>query len=120
MSDIWCTRRTFACHTSSPILGLIAYLCFSYIQSEVFKEQFVLYCCHPPFFDGAVCLAPVVQTMDSAIHPTNQYPLDNSISFATCIVYPLDSDLSGGWHYPSFEQLGPGLLHLAMTTKPLM
>ena len=51
-------------------------------------------------------LAPVVQTLDSAIHWINHYPLDNSIGFAS--VYPLDSDLSGGQHYPSFEQLGPG------------
>ena len=51
-------------------------------------------------------LAPVVQTLDSAIHWINDYPLDNSIGFA--IVYPLDSDLSAGQLYPSFEQLGPG------------
>ena len=38
--------------------------------------------------------APVVQTLDSAIHWKNHYPLDNSIGFAR--VYPLDSDLSGG------------------------
>ena len=50
--------------------------------------------------------APVVQTLDSAIHWINHYPLDNSIGFAS--VYPLDSDLSGGQRYPSFEQLGPG------------
>ena len=43
--------------------------------------------------------------MDSAVHRINHYPADNSIGFAS--VYPLDSDLSGG--YPSFEQLGPGL-----------
>ena len=52
-------------------------------------------------------LAPVVQTLDSAIHWINHYPLDNSIGFAS--VYLLDSDLSGGQRYPSFEQLGPGL-----------
>ena len=39
-------------------------------------------------------LAPVVQTMDSAIRWINHYPVDNSIGFAS--VYPLDSDLSGG------------------------
>jgi len=39
-------------------------------------------------------LAPVVQKVDNAIHRINHYPLDNSIGFA--IVYPLDSDLSGG------------------------
>ena len=49
-------------------------------------------------------LAPVVQTLDSAIHWIIHYPLDNSIRFAS--VYPLDSDLSGGQRYPSFEQLG--------------
>ena len=47
-----------------------------------------------------------VQTLDSAIHWINHYPLDNSIGFAS--VYPLDSDLSGGQRYPLFEQLGPG------------
>ena len=51
--------------------------------------------------------APVVQTLDSAIHWINHYPLDNSIGFAS--VYPLDSDLSGGQRYPLFEQLGPGV-----------
>ena len=51
-------------------------------------------------------LAPVVQTLDSAIHWINHYPLDNLIGFAS--VYPLDSDLSGGQRYPSFEQLAPG------------
>ena len=55
-------------------------------------------------------LAPVVQTLDSAIHWINHYPLDNSIGFAS--VYPLDSDLSGGQRYPSFEQLGPGHVKL--------
>ena len=50
-------------------------------------------------------LAPVVQTLDSAIHWINHNPLDNSIGFAR--VYPLDSDLSGGQRNPPFEQLGP-------------
>ena len=39
-------------------------------------------------------LAPVVQTIDSAIRRINHYLLDNSIGFAS--VYPLDSDLSSG------------------------
>ena len=43
--------------------------------------------------------------MNSAIHWINHYPADNSIGFAS--VYPLDSDLSGGQRYPSFEQLEP-------------
>ena len=38
--------------------------------------------------------APVVHTMDSAIHRFNHYPMDNSIAF-DC-VYPMDSDLSSG------------------------
>ena len=39
-------------------------------------------------------LAPVVQTLDSAIHRINHYPADSFIDFRnTC---PLDSDLSGG------------------------
>ena len=37
--------------------------------------------------------APVVQTMDSAIHRINLYPLDAAICFPN--TYPLDSDLSG-------------------------
>ena len=42
-----------------------------------------------------IILAPVVQTMDSAIRRINHYrPLDNSIGFAC--VYSVDSDLSGG------------------------
>ena len=57
-------------------------------------------------FLGSKCPAPVVQTMDSAIHWINHYPLDSSIVFAS--VYQLDSDLSGGHRYPPFEQLGPG------------
>ena len=57
--------------------------------------------------DAEELLAPVVQTLDSAIHWINHYSLDNSIGFAG--VYSLDSDLSGGQRYPSFEQLGPGL-----------
>ena len=50
-------------------------------------------------------LAPVVQKVDNAIHRVNLYPLDNAIGFRnTC---SLDSDLSGGERYPSFEQPGP-------------
>ena len=60
-------------------------------------------------------LAPVVQTLDSAIHWINHYPLDNAIGFAS--VHPLDSDLSGGQRYPSFEQLGPGEEVDVMVTK---
>ena len=38
--------------------------------------------------------APVVQTLDSAIHRINHYPADNY--YGNQLRYPLDSDLSGG------------------------
>ena len=38
--------------------------------------------------------APVVQTLDSAIHRINHYPADKY--YANQLRYPLDSDLSGG------------------------
>ena len=44
--------------------------------------------------DNEPHLAPVVQTLDSAIHPIKTYPMDNAIGFRN--TYPLDSDLSGG------------------------
>ena len=59
----------------------------------------------PTRHNNILDLAPVVQTLDSAIHWINHYPLDNSLGFAS--VYPLNSDLSAGQRYPSFEQLGP-------------
>ena len=65
--------------------------------------------------EGNGVLAPVVQTLDNAIHWINHYPLDNSIGFAS--VYPLDSDLSGGQRYPLFDQLGPGRVHLDWILK---
>ena len=45
-------------------------------------------------WDNINLLAPVVQTLDSAIHRINQYPADSVIDFRN--TYPLDSDLSGG------------------------
>ena len=53
-------------------------------------------------------LAQVVQTMDSAIHRINHYPLDNSIGFAS--VYLLDIDLSDGEHYLQVESWKAGKL----------
>ena len=50
-------------------------------------------------------LAPVVQNVGNAIHWINHYSLDSVIGFPN--TYPLDSDLSGGYCYPTFEQLGP-------------
>ena len=49
---------------------------------------------------------PINQKEDSLIHRINYYPLDNAIAFLN--TYPLDNDLSGGWRYLTFEQLGPG------------
>lgn len=39
--------------------------------------------------------APVVQHMNHAIHRTNLFPVDNTISFPN--TYPFDSDLSDAW-----------------------
>ena len=39
-------------------------------------------------------LAPVVQTLDNAIHRINHYPADKY--YGSQLLYPLDSDLSGG------------------------
>ena len=38
--------------------------------------------------------APVVHTVDNAIHRVNHYPLNIAIGFA--ITYRVDSDVSGG------------------------
>ena len=47
----------------------------------------------------------VVQKVDNAIHHITLYPLDSAIGFPN--TYSLDSDLSSGQCYPSFEQQGP-------------
>ena len=47
-------------------------------------------------------LAPVVQTLDSAIQRINHYPADKY--YGNQLRSPLDSDLSGGLRYPTFEQ----------------
>ena len=52
-------------------------------------------------------LVSVVQILDSIIHQINPYLLDSAISVPD--TYPLDSDLSGVWCCPTFEQLGPDL-----------
>ena len=52
-------------------------------------------------------LAPVVQTLDSAIQRINHYPADKY--YGNQLRLPLDSDLSGGLRYPTFEQPRPGL-----------
>ena len=52
-------------------------------------------------------LVSVVQMLDSIIHQINPYLLDIAISVPN--TYLLDSDLSGVWCCPTFEQLGPDL-----------
>ena len=50
-------------------------------------------------------LAPVVQTLDSAIHWINHYPADKYLG--NQLRYQLVRFLSSGQHYPTFEQPGP-------------
>ena len=47
-----------------------------------------------PKISVAVVQAPVVQTLDSAIHRINHYPADKY--YGNQLHYPLDRDLSGG------------------------
>ena len=54
-----------------------------------------------------IILASVVQTLDSAIHQINHYPRDKY--YGNQLRYPLNSDLSGGQRYPTFENPGPGV-----------
>ena len=63
--------------------------------------------------------ARVVQRLDNTIHRINHYPADSVGCFVN--IYPLDSDLSGGYRYPAFEQLGPGCLEISLVdfTSPV-
>ena len=45
------------------------------------------------------------QKMYSAIHRINHYLVDKN--WENQLHYPVARDLSGRWHYPSFEQLRP-------------
>ena len=49
--------------------------------------------------------APVVQTFDSTLHQIKICLVDSAIVFPN--TYPLESDLSGGQRYPTFEHPGP-------------
>ena len=51
--------------------------------------------------------APVVQKLDNAIQRINRYPEDRY--YESQLHYPLDSNLSSGYYYPPFEQVGPEL-----------
>ena len=68
---------------------------YTYAQEHVLPIQFS--CMYKQYFLAFQLfnhVAPVVQTLDSAIHRINLYPADSVIDF--CNTYPLDSDLSGG------------------------
>ena len=54
---------------------------------------------------------------DSAIHRINHHPVDKYLG-ANCIIL-LDRDLSGGYHYPHFEQLGPDLQNVGRDMSSL-
>ena len=52
------------------------------------------------FSSGSTC-----SKVNNAIpHWINLCPVDNEIGFPN--THPLDGDLSGGWHYLTFEQPG--------------
>ena len=53
-------------------------------------------------------LASVAQRVDNTIQWINLYLLDNSIGFDS--TYPMHSDLSPVYQYPTFQQLRPGSL----------
>ena len=55
------------------------------------------------------------QKVDNAIHRINHYPADSVVCFV--ITHPLDSDLSGGYCYPAFEQPGPGIVFISRTSE---
>ena len=55
--------------------------------------------------DNTIHKAPVVQKLDSAIQWINQYPVDKYLG--NQLRHTLDRDLSIGYRYPPFEQLGP-------------
>ena len=53
---------------------------------------------------GTTLLFLFVQKVDDAIRLKNLDPVDSAIGFFN--IYRLDSDLSGGSRYPTFEQRG--------------
>ena len=61
------------------------------LTSVVFGFDLLLGRVEPSVFNGQ---APVVQTLDSAVHRINHYPVGSVIDFRN--TYPLDSDLSVG------------------------
>ena len=62
-------------------------------QGQVSCSQYFILLC-PPQPCVIILQAPVVQTLDSAIHRINHYPADKY--YGNQLRYLLDSDLSGG------------------------
>ena len=97
-----------------PVMIVMMYGCDRAWMARPLMSQvsFVVCSCHRKFLasvtdDKTKLLAQVVQKVGSAIHWVNLFPVDiSAIGFLN--TYPLDSDLSNGLRYPTFEQLGPG------------
>ena len=75
-------------------------VCLKCISSQLIVEK-------PPCksLDGML-QALVVRRLGNATHWINRYPVDSVVCVAN--TNTLESDLSGGWRYLPFEQLGPG------------
>ena len=63
------------------------------MKANILYEMAEIPCLHAWSF-YAINQAPVVQTLDSAIHRINHYPADKY--YGNQLRYPLDSDLSVG------------------------
>ena len=49
--------------------------------------------------------------MDNTVHQKNHYPVNSVVCLVNInVIYPLDSRLSGGYHYSPFEQPGSHLI----------
>lgn len=56
-----------------------------------------------------------IQKVDNAIQRINHCPLDSVICFVN--TYPLASNLSSGWRYPIYIQVGSEQLELTVITQ---
>ena len=92
-----CGLTTFDCQLATDHLGVQFYI--KTITKRARVSRFV-YDFKKADFEGlrqslsAIQLAPVVQTLDNAIHRINHYPADKY--YRNQLRYPLDRDLSGG------------------------
>ena len=83
-----CYNMPIWVHVPKTIVAAVAFTKQSIICTTASRTQF-----HWLQFHGPE-LAPVVQTMDSAVHRINHYPVDKSCR--NQLSYPMDSDLSAG------------------------